>query len=71
MNYLDSWQLENTYSELPSKLYTRVSPTPVNSPKLIIANKKLAKSLGIDLHYADQKTLANFFSGNKYQRKII
>ena len=65
MNYLDIWQLESSYTELPKKLYSRVNPTPVKSPKLIIFNEKLARSLRIPLPHDDKKTLAQLFSGNK------
>jgi serine/tyrosine/threonine adenylyltransferase len=68
MNYLDAWQLENTYADLPSQLYTCIHPTPVNAPKLIIFNEKLAKFLGIDLP-DDKELLAQIFSGNKLPKK--
>ena len=66
MNNIDAWQLENSYAEFPGKFYTRIKPTPVNAPKLIIFNEKLANSLGIDLSYDDddEEALTQLFSGN-------
>jgi serine/tyrosine/threonine adenylyltransferase len=64
MNYLNSWQLENSYTDLPKQFYTRINPTPVNNPKLIIFNKELSKLIGIDLP-EDKNFLAQLFSGNK------
>ena len=70
MNYFDAWQLENSYFNLPEKFYTFIKPTPVNAPKLIILNNKLAKLLGIDFPCDDKEMLAQFFSGNKLPEKI-
>jgi len=64
MNF-NAWKLENSYADLPSKLYTSINPTPVKAPELIIFNEKLAKSLGINLPCDDKKTLARLFSGNE------
>jgi len=65
MSKINTWQLENSYSNLPKKFYTFINPIPVSAPKLVIFNKKLAKSLSIDLPYDDKKILARLFSGNK------
>lgn len=42
------WNFDNSYSRLPESLFTRLNPTPVRSPKLIILNHPLAASLGLD-----------------------
>ena len=68
MNYLNIWQLENSYADLPKQFYTRLNPTPVNNPKLIIFNKELSKELAIDLP-DDNELLAQIFSGNKLPKK--
>ena len=68
MNYFDTWQLENSYADLPEQFYTRINPTPVNKPKLVIFNKGLSKALGIDLP-DDKELLAQIFSGNKLPKK--
>lgn len=62
---LNSWKLENSYADLPSKFYTSVNPTPVRAPELVIFNEKLAKTLDITLPHDDKKILARLFSGNE------
>ena len=68
MNYLNTWQLENSYADLPKQFYTRINPTPVNKPNLVIFNKALSKELDIDLP-DDKELLAQIFSGNKLPKK--
>jgi uncharacterized protein YdiU (UPF0061 family) len=68
MNYLNTWQLENSYSDLYKQFYTRIDPTPVNNPSLVIFNKVLSEELGIDLP-EDKELLAQIFSGNKLPKK--
>jgi len=62
MNNIDDWHLESSYADLPRKLFTPISPTPVKTPKLIIYNQKLANSLGIDISYDDEEALTQLFS---------
>ena len=68
MNFLNTWQLENSYTDLPKQFYTCIKPTPVNKPNLVIFNKALSKELGIDLP-DDKELLAQIFSGNKLPKK--
>ena len=42
------WNLDNSYSRLPDKLYSRVRPSPVRSPGLAALNDRLAEELGLD-----------------------
>lgn len=70
MNYLDVWGLENSYADLSENFYTRINPIPVNEPKLIIFNKKLAKSLSIDLPFDDNELLAQLLSGNNLPENL-
>jgi serine/tyrosine/threonine adenylyltransferase len=39
---------DNSYARLPERLYARVDPTPVASPRLIKLNVALARQLRID-----------------------
>jgi uncharacterized protein YdiU (UPF0061 family) len=64
MNYSQDWQLENSYIDLPEQFFTKINPVPVSSPKLLLFNDELSKSLGIDLDLDDEVMLANLFSGN-------
>ena len=58
------WQFDNTYSKLPGSMLTRLSPTPVKAPELVVLNHSLSKILGLDFSGASDKNLASIFSGN-------
>jgi len=64
MNNPYGWRLENSYTGLPEHFFTRINPTPVNDPQLLLFNTDLAKSLGIDLPVNEKGMLAQIFSGN-------
>jgi serine/tyrosine/threonine adenylyltransferase len=58
------WKLESSYTCLPEHFFTRIAPTPVRAPKLVMFNHALAREL--DLLFADTSPndLAQLFSGN-------
>ena len=58
------WNFDNTYSKLPKVLMTKIDPTPVQNPKLIILNNKLAKELDLNTKKENNEYLASIFSGN-------
>ena len=64
MNHLNGWHLEHSYADLPEQFFTRINPTSVSAPKLLLFNTELAKSLGIHLPVDDKEKLAQLFSGN-------
>lgn len=43
------WNLDNSYARLPKLFFSTINPTPVFSPELVIFNKSLATSLGLDI----------------------
>ncbi len=53
---------ENTYVNLPNRLFSRQKPTPVRAPTLVTFNQPLAESLGISGTQDDQE-VAKVFSG--------
>ena len=55
------WRLDHSYARLPSAFHTRVDPTPVREPQLVIINASLAQTLGLE---ADALTDAALFTGN-------
>lgn len=59
------WNLDNSYIHLPSKFYTRLGPTPVSSPKMIIINHSLAQSLGLDPDYLQSDAGVSVLAGNR------
>jgi len=58
------WRFDNTYSKLPGSMLTKLAPTPVRAPELIILNDSLSKELGLDFTDLNDKNLASIFSGN-------
>ncbi|MEO2212453.1 protein adenylyltransferase SelO [Paenibacillus amylolyticus] len=58
------WNLENSYAQLPHPFYTSQGAVPVESPKLIIFNRLLASSLGLDVESLDSEEGAQIFAGN-------
>jgi uncharacterized protein YdiU (UPF0061 family) len=42
------WNFEHSYASLPETLYSRININPVPSPKLVVLNRDLADSLGLD-----------------------
>ena len=59
------FNFDNTYADLPEIMATKLSPIAVKKPKLVILNKILAKSLGLDLSKISDEQNAEIFSGNK------
>ncbi|MFJ7824874.1 YdiU family protein [Psychrobacillus sp. NPDC096623] len=59
------WNLENTYTSLPNIMFSEMDVNPVNNPKLIILNEKLAKSLGLDYTALKSKVSVEELAGNR------
>lgn len=60
------WNWEHSYSQLPSRCFSKVAPTPVAAPQLYAFNEALADELGLgELITASPKVLAEIFSGNR------
>jgi len=59
------WNLDNSYSRLPEVFFSSTKPSPVSSPKLVIANHNLANSLGLDVEKLQSKDGVNILAGNK------
>lgn len=56
------WHLEHSYAQLPEAFHIAFQPTPTRQPKLVILNRALAVSLGLDPEQLDH---APWFSGNE------
>ena len=61
----NSWQLQNTYTDLPDTFYNLQSPDPVKKPELVLFNDSLAHDLGLDFLKKKRMEIAEYFSGNK------
>jgi uncharacterized protein YdiU (UPF0061 family) len=42
------WNFDNSYSRLPPSFFVRLSPVPVATPRLVILNRNLAETLGLN-----------------------
>ncbi|QZY54526.1 protein adenylyltransferase SelO [Crassaminicella profunda] len=58
------WNLDNSYARLPKTFFTRLNPTLVRSPKLIILNHTLATSLGLNVQALQSNDGVVVFVGN-------
>ncbi len=58
------WNLENSYANLPKLFFTRQSPTPVKSPKLVILNHELTRSLGLTIQLLQSNDGIAVLAGN-------
>ena len=59
-----SFQLESTYAKLPEVFFSKLSPTPVSQPELVIFNEKLADVIGLDLSGMSGEERTKLLSGN-------
>ncbi|MFP7299098.1 protein adenylyltransferase SelO [Neobacillus niacini] len=59
------WNFDNSYARLPKVFFTSQNPTPVQSPKIVMFNKSLAMSLGLDREKLESEEGAQVFAGNK------
>lgn len=59
------WNFNNTYTELPETFHVRLNPVPVRTPKLVVFNVPLARSLGLNPDALNGDEGAAVFSGNR------
>ncbi|WP_282942602.1 protein adenylyltransferase SelO [Paenibacillus sp. RC67] len=59
------WNFDNSYARLPESVYTRLNPTPVSSPKLVIFNGPLADSLGLNAQALQSNDGVAVLAGNQ------
>jgi len=59
------WNLDNSYTRLPKSFFTSIKPTAVRSPKLIILNYPLARSLGLNIHALQSNDGVAVLAGNR------
>lgn len=58
------WNFNNSYAKLPELFYRIQKPTPVNSPKLVILNDRLAAYLGLNVQELQKNEGIGVLSGN-------
>ncbi|OZM56930.1 hypothetical protein CIB95_09170 [Lottiidibacillus patelloidae] len=59
------WKFDNSYARLPQSFFSKISVNPVASPSLVILNKTLATSLGLNVDYLQSKEAVEVLAGNK------
>lgn len=59
------WNFDNSYGRLPEMFFSNLTPTPVDSPELIVLNQPLAKSLGLDVKALQSKGGVAVLAGNQ------
>ena len=59
------WNFDNSYARLPKSFHTRVNPTPVAQPRLVLFNRPLATELGLDPAAFTGPDTAAIFTGNE------
>ena len=58
------WNFDNTYTRLPETFYVRMNPVPVRAPRLLLFNRLLAETLGLDAEALAGDAGAAIFAGN-------
>jgi uncharacterized protein YdiU (UPF0061 family) len=59
------WRFDNSYSRLPSLFFRKVHPTPVEQPRLVVLNEKLAEAFGLDVQALRSEDGVAMFAGNR------
>ena len=59
------WKFDNTYLNLSPNMFSKIKPTPVKTPKVILFNHDLSKEIDLDFSEIDSTQLALIFSGNQ------
>ncbi len=59
------WRLEHSYGALPDFFHRATPPTPVEKSELVVFNRPLAESLGLDPKILGSPIGAEIFSGNR------
>ncbi|KIL40019.1 hypothetical protein SD70_16550 [Gordoniibacillus kamchatkensis] len=59
------WNFDNSYARLPESFFSRLDPSPVRSPQLIILNEPLAASLGLNVQGLQSDDGVAWLAGNR------
>ncbi|MEK3855845.1 protein adenylyltransferase SelO [Cytobacillus sp. FSL H8-0458] len=59
------WNFDNSYARLPQTFFSKMKPNPVQSPELVILNRELAKSLGLNMDALTSETGIEVLSGSQ------
>ncbi|MDA8092621.1 MAG: YdiU family protein [Betaproteobacteria bacterium] len=59
------WNFDDSYTRLPEPFFTRVRPTPVKAPVIVVLNRRLAEALGLDAQAPMGPEAAGMLAGNR------
>ncbi len=59
------WNLDDSYSRLPQLFFSELNLNPVSSPKLVILNQSLTKSLGLNFEVSLTQEEVAVLAGNR------
>ncbi|MFC5702656.1 YdiU family protein [Cohnella faecalis] len=59
------WSFDTSYARLPEIFYTRLNPTPVSAPELIVLNGPLAASMGLNAQWLRSEEGIAVCAGNR------
>lgn len=59
------WNFDNSYARLPESLFSKLNPTPVRAPRLIILNEPLAAALGLNAEALQDDDGVAVLAGNR------
>ncbi len=59
------WNFDNTYLDLPKVFYSKININPVSNPQLVILNKELGTSLGLNNEFLASKEGVKILSGSE------
>ncbi len=60
-----NWNFDNSYARLSGRFFTRIPPTPVSDPKLVVLNRSLAEELGLNVEALASEEGVAVFAGNR------
>ncbi|SFS54738.1 protein adenylyltransferase SelO [Paenibacillus sp. 453mf] len=60
----EGWNFDHSYSRLPNLLFRPTEPTKVKAPSMVILNKPLAQSLGLNTDLLNSEEGAALLAGN-------
>ena len=63
------WNFDNSYVKLPKIFYSKIDLNPVCHPQLVILNKALAESLGLNYEAIESDNGISILAGNKEVKK--
>ena len=65
------WNLENSYAQLSTVFFSRVNPSPVRSPELVVLNDSLAEVMGLNAEELRGKDNIEVFAGNRIPKNSL